>query len=182
MNYHKISYDDQLNGEGLRVVVFLSGCNHHCPGCQNPQTWDPKSGQLFDDDAMREIDHYLEKDYISGITLSGGDPFFKDNLSDVTLLLTYVKAKYPTKNIWVYTGYNFDDLYFDEDRRKLLEYIDVLVVGPFVEKLLDNNYKWAGSTNQKIIDVQATLGKYKNLSKDDKRSNREKKIVHYESK
>lgn len=164
MNYHKISYDDQLNGEGLRVVLFLSGCNHYCKGCQNPQTWDPKSGKMFDDEAMKTVFYYLEKDYISGITFSGGDPFYPGNVFEVYALARIIKTKYPIKTVWVYTGYTFDEIFNDTNMRAALPYIDVIVDGPFEEDKLDNNYKWAGSTNQRIIDVQATINNIHNLA------------------
>lgn len=157
MNYHKISYDDQLNGEGLRVVLFLSGCNHYCKGCQNPQTWDPESGKLFDQEAMNTLFSYLEKDYISGVTFSGGDPFHPNNLTDVYTLARIIKTKYPNKTIWVYTGYAFDEAFNNLTIRRILQFVDILVDGKFEENKLDNNYKWAGSTNQRIIDVQATI-------------------------
>lgn len=165
MNYHKISYDDQLNGEGLRVVLFVSGCNHHCKGCQNPQTWNPESGKPFDQEAVNTLFSYLEKDYISGVTFSGGDPLHPKNIVEVYLLAKMIKTKYPDKTVWVYTGYTFDAVFNDTSAREgILRYTDVLVDGKFEEDKLDNNYKWAGSTNQRIIDVQATINNIKSLA------------------
>lgn len=156
MNYHKIITDDQLNGDGLRVVLFVSGCNHHCKGCQNPQTWNPNSGQEFTDKDKEKILEMLSEDYISGITLSGGDPLYSANIDCIYDLIKSIRNKYDiTKDIWLYTGYKFEDIlpFFKE----LLKNIDVLVDGEFIEELADKKYKWAGSTNQRVIDVQQSL-------------------------
>lgn len=157
MNYHKIDYDDMLNGEGLRVVLYVSGCNHHCEGCQNPQTWDPYSGTKFDNNAKKEIYKYLSKDYTSGITISGGDPLYISNVSDVRNLCADIKSDFKDKTVWVYTGYTIEQILKDKILKSALEFIDVLVDGRFIEELADRNYHWAGSTNQRIIDVQKTL-------------------------
>ena len=105
MRYHNITKDDMLNGDGLRVVLWVAGCGHHCKGCQNPITWDPNGGIPFDDAAKAEIFEQLDKDYISGITFSGGDPLYEANRADVTALAKEIKERYPKKDIWVYTGY-----------------------------------------------------------------------------
>lgn len=123
MNYHNITYPDMNNGEGLRVVLWLSGCSHKCKGCQNPQTWDADSGILFDESAKEELFKELDKDYISGLTLTGGDPLFESNLDDVLKLVTEVNKRYntqkdinkirlslPQKSIWLYTGYEWSDI------------------------------------------------------------------------
>ena len=160
MNYHKIITDDQLNGDGLRVVLFVSGCDHHCKGCQNPQTWNPNSGQEFTDKDKEKILEMLSEDYISGITLSGGDPLYPANIDCIYDLIKSIRNKYDiTKDIWLYTGYKFEDIlpFFKE----LLKNIDVLVDGEFIEELADKKYKWAGSTNQRVIDVQQSLNKNK---------------------
>ena len=104
MRYHNITKDDMLNGDGLRVVLWVAGCGHHCKGCQNPITWDPNGGIPFDDAAKAEIFEQLDKDYISGITFSGGDPLYEANRADVTALAKEIKERYPKKDIWVYTG------------------------------------------------------------------------------
>lgn len=136
MNYHNITYPDMNNGSGLRVVLWLSGCSHKCKGCQNPQTWDANSGIPFDESAKEELFRELDKDYISGLTLTGGDPLFEDNLDDVLDLVTEVNKRYnttqdrvyvtdknnniltgipheirlsiPKKSIWLYTGYTIE--------------------------------------------------------------------------
>lgn len=157
MNYHKIIHDDQLNGDGLRVTLFVSGCNNHCKGCQNKQTWDPKSGKLFDEKAKNEIMYYLSKDYISGLTLSGGDPLFSTNMYTIFDLCVDSKVLYPNKNIWLYTGYDFDCILNDPVLMSIMRYVDVVVDGKFDINLADNNYHWAGSTNQRVIDVQKSI-------------------------
>ena len=146
MRYHNILHDDMRNGDGLRVVLFVSGCNHHCPGCQNPVTWDPNDGLEFGIKEVAEICDQLSKDYISGITLSGGDPLHPDNRDDITRLCKFLKRGYPNKTIWCYTGYLFEQV----KDIPAMEYIDVLVDGPFMEALADVQYHWAGSSNQRI--------------------------------
>lgn len=128
MNYHNITYPDMNNGEGLRVVLWLSGCSHKCRGCQNPQTWDANSGIPFDESAKAELFRELDKDYISGLTLTGGDPLFEENLDDVLDLVTEINKRYntppnvnefrlssPQKSIWIYSGYTFEQLYMYDD-------------------------------------------------------------------
>ena len=160
MNYHNITKNDMKNGDGLRVVLWVSGCDHHCKGCQNPVTWDPKDGLEFNLDALAEIDDEMEKDHIAGLTISGGDPFYRDNRLDVLALCRFMKDRYPDKTIWVYTGFTWEDLktnlFFPWE---IMKYIDVLVDGPFEADKLDVNYPWAGSTNQRVIDVQKSLEK-----------------------
>lgn len=152
MNYHNITHNDMLNGEGLRVVLWVAGCSHHCKNCQNPETWDPNGGIKFDDKAFNEIINELDHDYISGLTLSGGDPLHSNNIEEVTRICRIVKDHYPDKNIWLYTGYIYETLCsLDLD---ILKYIDVLVDGEFVESLKDIDLEWKGSSNQRVIDVQ----------------------------
>lgn len=153
MNYHNITTDDMLNGDGLRVVLWVSGCTHHCPGCQNPQTWDAEDGILFDDLAKAELFKELRKDYVDGITFSGGDPLFPDNRYEVFRLIDEIKLLFPNKTIWMYTGYKFEAV------KSLLKMwpVDVLVDGPYVEAARDVNLHWKGSANQRVIDVKRSL-------------------------
>lgn len=172
MNYHMIRTDDMLNGDGLRVIIFLSGCEHHCNGCHNPETWDVNSGKEFTESALEEILHELDKKHISGITLSGGDPLHEQNIDDVFNLVKAVKTKYPNKTVWIYTGYSLEEINLlikglDEEscrfnrnnklRMDILEYCDVLCDGRFDHALADVNCPWVGSTNQRVIDVRKTL-------------------------
>lgn len=158
MNYHKILYDSMLNGEGLRAVLFVSGCTHHCKNCQNPQTWDKKSGMEFTSTAKEELLDYLKNDYVSGVTLSGGDPLYIHNVRAILSLCEDIRETYgDTKSIWMYTGYTMEEILENKILKNAIKYVDVLIDGRFEEELADKNYKWAGSTNQKIIDVQKTL-------------------------
>ena len=153
MNYHNIKHDDMLNGEGLRVTLFVSGCENHCHGCQNPQTWDPSSGIPFDTEAMIEILTYLSKDYTCGLTLSGGDPLYRGNLETTTGICAICKSIAPEKNIWLYSGYTWDAV----KGLPIMKYVDVMVDGPYIESQRNVKMRWAGSTNQRVIDVQQTL-------------------------
>lgn len=153
MRYHNITKDDMLNGDGLRAVLWLSGCEHACKGCHNPITWDENGGIEFDNTARNELFDLLEKDYISGVTLSGGDPLHPANINEVGLLINEIKETFPEKSIWLYTGYKWDDI-------KMLPFvknIDVLVDGEFVEELKDEKLHWKGSSNQNVIDVKKSL-------------------------
>ena len=142
-----------LNGDGLRVVLWVAGCEHCCRGCQNPTTWDPDGGLAFDDDARIEIFEQLDKPYIEGITFSGGDPLHCANREGVKELAKEIKAKYPDKNIWLYTG----DVWEDVMKYPVIRYIDVLVDGEFMQDKRDTALLWKGSSNQRVIDVQASL-------------------------
>ena len=153
MRYHNITKDDMLNGEGLRVVLWVSGCPHRCKGCHNPQTWDPESGIVFDKEAEQELFEILGRDYISGITFSGGDPLFEGNREAIEHLARKVKHEFPDKNIWLYTGYRWEEI----SALPMMQYIDVLVDGRFMEDLKDTKLHWKGSFNQRIIDVQKSL-------------------------
>ena len=110
MNYHNITKEDMLNGEGLRTVLWVAGCNHYCKGCQNPETWDACGGIPFDESAKQEIMESLEPDYIDGITFSGGDPLYPGNRQTVTEIAKEIKQKYPEKTIWSYTGFLYEDV------------------------------------------------------------------------
>ena len=156
MNYHNITKDDMKNGDGLRVVLWVAGCSHHCPNCQNPVTWDPDDGILFDENARKELLDIISQDYISGITFSGGDPLFESNREEVYELIEYIKSVYPNKTVWLYTGYTFNDL------KKfvpigILNKIDVIIDGPYIEKFRDTSLKWRGSSNQRVINVRKTI-------------------------
>ena len=150
MNYHNITKCDLKNGEGIRVVLWVSGCEHKCIGCHNPQTWDKNSGIPFDESAKLEIFEELEKDYVTGLTLSGGDPLFKMNRNEVLDLIIEVKNKFPQKDIWCYTGYKFDEIKDLEH----IKYIDVLVDGRFERGLSIPSPTWCGSSNQTVIYIK----------------------------
>lgn len=192
-----------MNGTGLRACLWCSGCDHHCRNCQNPITWNPNDGVQFDESAKKEIFDELSKDYIAGITFTGGDPLYSQNLKDVLDLITDLRSKYPIsrkidtiyrendnfkhniliknsdeirlscpeKTIWLYTGYTWEQIMYpvvtddfnpERDRllkmrRDIVKQCDVLVDGRYEEDKRDITYHWAGSTNQRVIDVQETL-------------------------
>lgn len=153
MRYHNITKDDMKNGDGLRVVLWVAGCSHHCKGCQNPMTWDPLGGIPFDQDAKKEIFEELEKDYISGITFTGGDPLHELNRTEIQELAAEIKEKYPEKTIWLYTGDCWEEL----RHNPFIKYVDVLVDGEYREEERDVKLLWKGSKNQRVIDVKASL-------------------------
>lgn len=152
MNYCNITDCDQLNGPGLRVVLWVAGCAHACPGCQNQQTWNPASGIEFTDEAKHELFDKLSKDYISGITFSGGDPLFVGNRDTITKLAKEIRETFPNKTIWLYTGYVYEQV---EDL-EIMKYLDVLVDGPFVMEKANINTHWTGSDNQRVINIPET--------------------------
>lgn len=175
MNYHNLTYPDMLNGDGLRVVLWLSACSHHCYNCQNAQTWEPNSGVLFDVDVKRELFNELEKDYISGLTLTGGDPLHENNLEEVLALIEEIRVLFPDKTIWLYTGYTWEELFntlYNKDficttttdrddiyRQQIIRNVDVLVDGRYIDSQRDITLKWRGSKNQRVIDIKKTLEK-----------------------
>ena len=170
MNYHTITYPDQNNGDGLRVVLWLSGCSHHCYNCQNPQTWDANSGIPFDESAKKELFRELDKDYISGLTLTGGDPLFESNLDGVLNLVNEFRLSLPNKSIWIYSGYTWENIMkyeygakyinnFNTDalRQCIVSKCDVLVDGRYIDSQRNPSKKWAGSDNQRVIDIRKSL-------------------------
>lgn len=157
MNYIMIRTDDMLNGNGLRVVLFCTACDHYCHNCHNPETWQASNGILFDDKAKKEIFEELDKDYISGITLSGGDPLNVNNRFEIRSFCEEIKNKYPSKTIWLYTGYTWEEISSSRELMKTILNVDVIVDGEFKQDLADVNYPWAGSLNQRVIDVQKSL-------------------------
>lgn len=152
-----------LNGEGLRVVLWVSGCSHKCPGCQNTMTWDPEDGVNFDDETIKEIYHELDQEWCSGLTLSGGDPLFLGNRKMIRDLVMNVKELYPNKTIWCYTGYTWEELMaqceLDQNLSDILRTIDVLLEGRFILSKKEEKIHYVGSTNQRIIDVPKSLDK-----------------------
>ena len=162
MNYGEIKKCDIANGEGVRVSLFVSGCTHHCRGCFNPETWDFNYGRLFDDKAEEEIFSALSANYISGLSLLGGEPFEPENQRALLPFLRKVKAVFPTKNIWCYTGYLFEELLGGskahcECTKEMLMLIDILVDGEFHLEKKDISLAYRGSSNQRIIDVRKSL-------------------------
>ena len=164
MNYGSLRGTDIANGEGVRVTLFVSGCTHHCKNCFNPETWNFCYGKPFTKEVEDEVIKLLEPDYIQGLTLLGGEPMEPQNQEALLPLVKRVREVYGNKkNIWCYTGYVLDrDLLGEsqakcEHTRELLENLDVLVDGPFVEDLKNLTLKFRGSSNQRIINVPETL-------------------------
>jgi anaerobic ribonucleoside-triphosphate reductase activating protein len=153
MRYHNITKDDMLNGDGLRVVLWVAGCLHRCRECQNPVTWDPNGGLPFGEPERKELFDELDKDYVSGITFSGGDPLHPANLADVTELAKEIRQKYPNKTIWLYTGSLWEEIC----EKEIVRYLDVCVDGEFIVEQKELQLHWKGSSNQRVIDVQETL-------------------------
>lgn len=160
MNYHNITHDDMNNGDGVRVVLWVAGCDHHCPECHNPQTHDYYRGVPFDKEALEELFNELRKDYVAGITFSGGDPLAIYNRFATASLMRSIKKEFPNKTIWCYTGYTYEQLLKcarESTIQIALKHIDVLVDGRYMKEFRDVQLKWRGSTNQRVIDVQKSL-------------------------
>ena len=163
MNYAAIKNLDIANGPGLRVSLFVSGCTHRCPGCFNEIAWDFNYGEVFTDEIISYILSLLEPAHIEGLTLLGGEPFEPENQTALIHLLRRVKQQYPKKSIWAFSGYLFDTQIQSgklgdwDITREMLQYLDVIVDGPFVEAQKDLTLRFRGSSNQRIIDVPASL-------------------------
>lgn len=171
MFYGDIKKCDVANGVGVRVSLFVSGCRHHCPGCFNQETWDFSYGKRFTAATEEEILNALAPDYIRGLSLLGGEPFEPENQVVLAPFLGKVKAKYPTKDIWCYSGYLYDTEILPgkwPDKKltgEMLSYIDVLVDGEFILAKKQLNLRFRGSTNQRIIDVKKSLATGKVVQK-----------------
>ena len=150
MNYGKINYTDIANGPGVRVSLFVSGCRNKCEGCFNQESWDFNYGKKFTISTLTNLLLALDKPYISGLTILGGDPLEPENLPTVTSICRIIKTINDSKNIWIYTGY----LYEDFQNLELFDYVDVVVDGKFIESEKDISLQFRGSKNQKIVDVK----------------------------
>ena len=172
MNYADIKYCDVANGEGVRVSLFVSGCTHHCKGCFNSETWDFHYGEPYTEEVEKEILAALSPDFIQGLTVLGGEPMEDANRPAVLGLLRKVRETYPKKDIWCYTGYEYEkDLQRwisegKQDVEEILKCLDVLVDGEFVEEKKNLCLKFRGSENQRLIDVPATLSQGKVMEKE----------------
>ena len=163
MNYAEIKTSDIANGPGVRVSLFVSGCTHRCKGCFNEIAWDFEYGKEFDEKTMDRLIEALRPDYVRGLTLLGGEPMEYRNQLGLLPFIRRVRAELPQKDIWCFSGYLFDSQIRDEmckkwaETREMLSYIDVMVDGKFVEELKDITLRFRGSSNQRIIDVKASL-------------------------
>lgn len=164
MNYGEIKYCDIANGSGVRVTLFVSGCRNHCKNCFNPMTWSFEYGRVLEQKTIDEIIEHIKKPFIQGLTILGGEPFEPENQKEVLDVILKVRQEVPNKNIWIYSGFTFEELMGQEKSRaslkeakQILENIDVLVDGRYVDELRDIRLKFRGSRNQRIIDVPNTL-------------------------
>jgi anaerobic ribonucleoside-triphosphate reductase activating protein len=153
MRYLDITAPDISNGTGCRVTLWISGCLHKCPGCHNPSTWSYDNGKIVDEECYQQIAYWLSKPFIKGLTLSGGDPLANSSIvmEDLKKFVKRIKEEFPEKDIWVYTGYVFEEL--RQDQKDVLKFCDVLVDGPYKEELRDLTLPFRGSSNQRIIDL-----------------------------
>ena len=172
MNYADIKKVDVANGEGVRVSLFVSGCNHHCKGCFNPEAWDFCYGKEFTESEEEKVINYMNHDYVEGLSLLGGEPLEPKNQEGLLPLVKKVKEKFPNKNIWCYTGFDFERDVIgtmaknSETTRELLKYLDVVVDGKFEEENKDLKLQFRGSSNQRIINVPKTM-KYGSIVKEE---------------
>ena len=154
MRYNVIRKMDISNGPGVRVSVFMQGCEFHCKNCFNQETWDFEGGKEFSQETIDEVLNLCQQDYIKGLSILGGEPMHPKNIDATMELAKQFKEKFPNKSVWVWSGYKFDK---DLKDKEVLKYVDVLVDGQYVDELHDPTLKWKGSSNQRVIDVQKTL-------------------------
>ena len=167
MKYSKIRKMDISNGEGVRVSLFVQGCSFHCKNCFNPETWDFNKGKEFTTAEIQKIIELANKDYIAGLSVLGGEPLHNNNVNEVFHIVTTFKEKFPNKNIWLWTGFKFEDAIKDSKRKSILCNIDVLIDGQFEEDKKDLTLKWRGSSNQRVIDCKKSLAENKIILKED---------------
>lgn len=163
MKYGDIKYYDVINGIGVRVSIFVSGCSHHCEHCFNKETWDDTYGEEFDANVENNIFQYISKynSVIKGISILGGDPTYSKNIKPLSDFIDRFKDKFPTKDIWIWSGYTWEKILKDKDMYKLISKCDVLIDGVFVEKLKNIKLKFRGSSNQRVIDIKKSIANNK---------------------
>ena len=167
MRYNKIRKMDISNGEGVRASLFVQGCSFHCKNCFNQETWDFNGGKEFTTAEIQKIIELVNKDYIAGLSILGGEPLHNNNVDEVFHIVTTFKEKFPNKNIWLWTGFKFEDAIKDSKRKSILCNIDVLIDGQFEEDKKDLTLKWRGSSNQRVIDCKKSLAENKIILKED---------------
>lgn len=155
MKYAQIREIDITNGSGIGVALFTQGCPYHCKNCFNPETWDFNKGMVWTKETENKIIELLKPEYITRLTILGGEPLIERNIEPLTALLKRVKGIYPDKQVWLYTGGDFEVL--EGLYEEVFQYIDILIDGRYIDDLRDYKLKWRGSSNQRIIDVQASL-------------------------
>lgn len=157
MNYAQIRKFDVANGIGIRSTLFVSGCEHRCNGCFNQDYWDYRYGETWSKEAFDKLVGYVGLPQVKGISLLGGEPFAPSNAIELARLAEHIKEMYPSKDIWVWSGYTFEQLIKNPVQLELLQYCDTLVDGKFIAELKDLKLRFRGSSNQRIIDVLASL-------------------------
>lgn len=159
MRYNKIRKMDISDGEGVRVSLFTQGCHFHCKNCFNPETWSFEGGKEFTPETLIKLKELCEKDYIKGLSILGGEPLCDENFEDVKELACFFKLNATTKDkdIWLWTGYEFEDIFNDPVKVEILLYVDYMICGQFIDEQKNLNLKWAGSNNQRFIDVHKSL-------------------------
>lgn len=155
MRYNKIRKMDISNGEGVRVSIFVQGCHFHCKGCFNPETWNFEGGKPFTEEILTQLLSLCEKDYIKGLSILGGEPLCEENIETVKMISKIYKSKFKNKDLWIWTGYEYEDIL--QNHKDILQYIDYLICGQFQEDKKDLKMQWAGSNNQRVINVQESL-------------------------
>ena len=165
MKYNKIRKMDISNGPGVRVSIFFQGCAFHCKNCFNPETWDFDGGKEFTDETIEHILDLCDNEYIVGLSMLGGEPMHPTNLPGTTKLAKAFKERFPNKSLWSWSGFTYEDYV---SKQEVINYLDVLVDGQYKDELRDPRLKYAGSTNQRAIDVKKSLKKGKVVLYDDK--------------
>lgn len=159
MRYNKIRKMDISNGEGVRVSIFVQGCHFHCKGCFNPETWSFEAGKEFTSQTLKKLLDLCLKDTVKGLSILGGEPLNEENFIGVLEIVKEFrnKEKLKNKDIWLWTGYEIEDILSSEKKKEILKYLDYVVCGQFIEEEKNLKLKWAGSNNQRWIDVKSTL-------------------------
>lgn len=167
MRYAQITPFEVCNGKGAGVSLFVQGCQFHCKGCFNSDAWDFNGGKEWTEEVKNNFFEIIDKPYIKRVSILGGEPLANQNISEVYKLIVDIKMKFPDKKVWLYTGYTWDSLFYDEDnlkeicndqiRRSILIGCDVVVDGRYIEALRDVTLKFAGSSNQRVIDVKKSI-------------------------
>lgn len=161
MNYSVIKYGDMINGRGIRVSLFLTGCSHRCKGCFNPSTWNPQTGYSFTENSENEILGYFKKygGSLSGLSLLGGDPTFHSNIEPLKNFIQKFKREFPEKDIWIWSGYTWEEILSNNSLLELISLCNVLVDGKFSLEEREISLQWRGSKNQRIIDIEKSVSK-----------------------
>lgn len=155
MRYLTITSPDIENGKGCRVTLWIPGCNRNCPGCHTPWTHAYNQGKEFTSETFNELCNILDKPYISGLTISGGDPLMQSDkiLKELAVILERIRKRFPAKDIWIYTGYTLNEVLENKAQTEVLKLCDYAVVGPFIQELRDTTLAFRGSSNQEIINI-----------------------------